>query len=193
MSPTARPFLLATRVDLCQHRSHRHLLPARTPQVRLRESADNRLSVPRENRDSSRAKRYSRSPDIGLASTSAQHQPNTNPTSALIHRRPHESSQPADRQLCTAVDCGGPPRAHLQSPVQRFDSARRLFSIPAPQGRFLRRRADRVSDSMARKWRGLHRCPFSQGAHGDAPRRRTTRPAAARMCPMECPAGQCEE
>ena len=150
MSPTARPFPLATRVDLCQHRSHRHLLPARTPQVRLRESADNRLSVPRENRDSSRVKRYSRSSDIGFASTSAQHQPNTNPTSALIHRRPHESSQPADRQLCTAVDCGGPPRQHLQSPQQRFDSARRLLVFSHVRGAF---RVDERTECQIR-WRG---------------------------------------
>src|SRR2546429_5240786 len=51
-----------------------------------------------------------------LASTSTHHQPNTNPTSALIHGCPQESSQPAERQLCTGVDRYGPPREHLQSP-----------------------------------------------------------------------------
>jgi hypothetical protein len=39
-----------------------------------------------------RVKRYSRSPDIGLASTSAQHQPNTNPTPT--QHQPHIRPDP---------------------------------------------------------------------------------------------------
>src|SRR5207237_2448122 len=45
---------------------------------------------------------------------------------------------------CTAVRFRSPP-----------------LGVLGRQRRFPRRRADRVSDSMARKWRGLHVCPFS--------------------------------
>src|SRR5205807_2362246 len=45
------------------------------------------------------------------------------------------------------------------STAVRFRSPPR--GVLARQRRFPRRRADRVSDSMARKWRGLHVCPFS--------------------------------
>jgi len=34
------------------------------------------------------------------------------------------------------VDCGGPPREHLQSPQQRFDSARRLEVFSHVRGAF---------------------------------------------------------